>query len=54
MTFYYGRGQREGLKFILGRSRGGGGGVHIYLFILIRFIVEGEGVKVNVFFPSFI
>jgi len=31
-----------------------GGGVHLYLFILISFIVEGEGAKVNVFFSSFI
>jgi hypothetical protein len=27
-----------------------GEGVHLYLFILISFTVEGEGVEVNVFF----
>jgi hypothetical protein len=27
------------------------GGVRLYLFILIFFTVEGEGVDVNVFFP---
>ncbi len=28
--------------------------MHLYLFILISFIVEGEGLEVNIFFfPSF-